>query len=238
MIYAVGDIHGHLKKLNKLLPQLPLKTSDRLVFLGDYIDRGPDSCGVMDELIRLKIERPLTVFLRGNHEQMMLLARRRFDPNWDSDLSQPSFDVGSLWFAEGGAATLRSYAGALGQQSKRWWHAIPESHWRFVLETEFEFVTEQYHFVHAGLLPSGCTWQADGLQDDPRLWIREPFLSNVQCNFGGKVVVFGHTPQMSGNPYLRDNKVGIDTGAAFGGPLTAIALAEDRPVVKEIYQAR
>ena len=89
-----------------------------------------------------------------------------------------------------------------------------------------EYVTKHYHFVHAGLLPPGRHWEGEGWGLDPRLWIREPFLSS-RADFDGRTVVFGHTPQMSGLPLIARNKIGLDTAAVFGGPLTAAAFESD-----------
>jgi len=101
-----------------------------------------------------------------------------------------------------------------------WLEAIPQSHWEFLRATQIEHVTPHYHFVHAGLLPPGMTSESEGWTIDPRLWVREPFLSS-RANFNGRIVVFGHTPQHKGRPLIHRNKIGLDTGAAYGGPLTA-----------------
>ena len=225
MIYAIGDIHGQVTMLRALLDKLralPLKDEDTLVFIGDYVDRGEDSRAVIETLIQLKQERPDTVFLRGNHEQLMLDAR--FGPPPQPGLREGFILHSELmlnWLQNGGVDTLLSYD---VQDFLRWWEALPESHWQFLQETQIEYVTPRYHFVHAGLLPPGETWEADGWDIDPRLWIREPFLSS-EADFEGRIVVFGHTPQMGGNPLLLPNKIGIDTGAAYGGWLTCAAFA-------------
>jgi serine/threonine protein phosphatase 1 len=239
VIFVVGDIHGHLEKLARVLAEVESRRrpGDLLVFIGDFIDRGPDSPGVLSTLIQIGEETPDAVFLRGNHEQMMLDARRRFDPAYQSDEPPPTFDAATLWFANGGDQTLASYDVA-DDELRRWWEIVPDEHWRFIESTSLEHVTERFHFVHAGLLPPGETWDGEELSLDPRLWIREPFLGS-EADFGGRIVVFGHTPMPLGRPYVRPNMIGIDTGAAYGGPLTAIALSEDpeRDPVLEILQA-
>jgi serine/threonine protein phosphatase 1 len=132
-----------------------------------------------------------------------------------------------LWRTNGGDETLLSYTDGMDEEEfLRWWEIIPDAHWQFIRETQIEFVTEQYHFVHAGLLPEGKYWEGQDRGFDPRLWIREPFLSSKDL-FDGRVVVFGHTPQ-TGRRILTDkNKIGIDTGAVFGGPLTAAVIDPD-----------
>ncbi len=207
-----------LRVLLATLRAQPLAATDTLVFLGDYIDRGEDSRAVVETLLALQAERPNTVFLRGNHEQMLLGAcdgpPSELDPDPNYILhAEPT----ALWLQNGGMETLDSYEAG---DFLRWREAIPDAHWNFFRKTGFEFVTERHHFVHAGLLPPGRNWPAsrDGL--DYRLWIREPFLSS-RADFDGRVVVFGHTPQSSGLPLVQRNKIGLDTGAVYGGPLTA-----------------
>ncbi len=224
LIYAIGDIHGQVTMLRALLARLralPLRDEDTLLFLGDYVDRGEDSRGVIETLLELRAERPNVVFLRGNHEQLMLDA---CDGPPSEPLDREGYVVHSEetthWLQNGGAETLFSY----GVENFLEWRAcIPEAHWEFLRATEMEYVSGLYHFVHAGLLPPGRSWEGAAYGLDPRLWIREPFLSFRQP-FDGRIAVFGHTPQRSGHPLVQRNKVGIDTGAVFGGPLTAIVI--------------
>ena len=223
MIYAIGDIHGYCAKLEHLLLKLKnhgMTDDDTLVFMGDYVDRGPDTAGVIDFLIELQAHRPRTVFLRGNHEQMMLDARQKFDPNFDSDNPVGNCDLGMHWFPNGGVETLRSYGQLNG---RHWTEIIPESHWNFVLNTQLEYEEDQYLFVHAGIVPPDLYWRFGVYDADPRLWIRDEFIRS-RSDFGGRVVVYGHTPSSSGLPVIQANKLGIDTGAGFGGPLTAVGL--------------
>lgn len=234
MIYAVGDIHGQHLKLVNLLNQIELRglsPADRLVFMGDYIDRGSRTREVLATLIELEGARPNTVFLRGNHEQMMLDARCCFDPEWRRRLTEPvAIEKAIVWFAEGGAATLESYGAGMAAENRRWWTSIPEEHWEFLERTSLDFTEGRYHFVHAGVVPPGKTWKPDLPGLDSRLWIRDTFLK-YKRDFPEGVVVFGHTPQLTGRPLMQRNKIGIDTAAAYGGPLTAIALrAEGGPV--------
>jgi serine/threonine protein phosphatase 1 len=217
LIYAVGDIHGEHWKLVQLLAKLPLTPEDRLVFIGDYIDRGPESRQVLELLVGLKDQRPDTIFLRGNHEQMMLDARKH----------KEDFMQSALWFGNGGSETVDSYP----KSSTGWIERIPDEHWQFLEKTEMEFREGPYIFVHAGLLPPKTRWP---YAEEPRLWVRHEFL-RYRGDFGG-VVVFGHTPQKTGRPLVEPNKIGIDTAVAFGGPLTAVGLSPDGSTEPLFYQ--
>ncbi len=240
MIYAIGDIHGQHAMLCDLLTKLialPLLAEDTVVFLGDYIDRGENARAVIETLLQWKDQHANTIFLRGNHEQLMLDA--------NADASDPALraQLTLVWLQNGGAETLLSYeppgfqdwcetvnysllripAGPLTDFKSsftHWLEVIPQAHWEFLRSTQMDYVTPRYHFVHAGLLPPGRTWESEGWTIDPRLWVREPFLSS-RADFDGRIVVFGHTPQRKGRPLIHRNKIGLDTGAAFGGPLTA-----------------
>ncbi|MDR3690470.1 MAG: metallophosphoesterase family protein [Fimbriimonas sp.] len=238
MIYAVGDIHGQLEKLRTLLTILRtagMTDADTLVFLGDYVDRGPDTAGVIGHLIEMRERRPNTVFLRGNHEQMLLDARQRYDCEFDARNPVGNCESGRYWHAEGGVQTLKSYG---PRNDRHWTEMIPESHWDFMLDTSLEFEEGVYRFVHAGVVPPGEDWHFGEFDADPRLWIRTLFHVS-DSEFDGKTIVFGHTPTADERPILMWNKIGIDTGAGYGGPLTAVGLPDpyDLRFVK-IYQAR
>lgn len=210
-----------LREMLVVLSSLPLGSDDQLVFLGDYIDRGEDSRGVIKTLLALKCTRPNTVFLRGNHEQLMLDALAIASAQ-DTDDPAIFNEETMLWAANGGRETLASYDIPYTPDAmKDWWMHIPEEHLQFIGATTLEYITPRYHFVHAGLLPPGRRWRSTGTDIEPRLWIRELFI-NSRARFGGRIVVFGHTPQLSGTPLVHNNKIGIDTGAVFGGTLTAI----------------
>jgi serine/threonine protein phosphatase 1 len=219
MLIAVGDIHGNVWKLRDLLTrlhELPLQEDDRLVFLGDYVDRGAEVPLTLDLLIQLKSQRPNTVFLRGNHDQAMMDVRDVVDPERETKLG---YQHVSWWFQYGGRETMAGYGGG-----SEWYQNVPPEHWEFLQATELEHREGGYIFVHAGLLPPGKRWFDP---EDPRMWIRELFLES-DADFGG-IVVFGHTPTRDGNPIVHANKIGIDTGAAFGGPLTAALLQPHHP---------
>jgi serine/threonine protein phosphatase 1 len=220
LVYAIGDSHGcvdHLRALHEaILEDAERAAPERrvAVYLGDYVDRGPDPRG----LIALLIEEPLPGFERvhliGNHEAFLL----RF---------LEDVTVAALWMMNGAAATCRSYgvdpAGpsehAVGDDwlQRELKARIPESHLAFFAGLRPHHLEGDYLFVHAGIRP-GIPLEAQ--QESDLLWIREPFLSSDE-DFG-KVVVHGHTPGDA--PVVRANRIGVDTGACYGGQLTALAL--------------
>jgi serine/threonine protein phosphatase 1 len=221
----VGDVHGHVEKLQALLPQLAARAEpgDALVFVGDYIDRGPDSRGVVDrvlEQVRGAWNGPVTT-LMGNHEEMML----------DYLSPEPRYDP-FVWIQNGGMQTIDSYTG--GEWEIHLADALPPEHLAFFEGLERWHEDENGIYVHAGLLPGE---PPEAATDEVRLWVRELFIgSSYQWE---KVVVFGHTPQfephrglfanrkkMKWRPLDRPEKIGIDTGAAYGGPLTAVILPD------------
>jgi serine/threonine protein phosphatase 1 len=193
---AIGDIHGMADQLDALLAQVP--DDGMLVFLGDYLDRGPQVPRVLARLLALEGERPC-VFLRGNHEALALAS-----------LVDGNIDMERVWLQNGGTATLKSY---------RW--ALPDDHVAFLLRTQTMYLTPDYCFVHAGLRPGA---PPEATSDHDRLWIREPFLS-ADYDWG-RLVVHGHTPTPNALPDVRPNRINIDTGAVYGGPLTALLLPE------------
>jgi len=171
-LFAIGDIHGCLDPLNVLLDRIRPTQADTIVTLGDYVDRGPDSKGVIDRLLDLSHSCKL-VSLMGNHEQMMLSARR------DRQAARE-------WQTFGGLETLESYDGGLD--------AIPEGHWRFLIDALPYHETESHIFVHGALF-------ADiEMTDQPRsklLWGR---FKEIEPHISRKIVICGHTPQISGRP--------------------------------------
>jgi len=242
VLVAVGDVHGQLALLEDLLSQIDsagLLDAARLVFLGDYIDRGPDSRGVIERLLELRRQRPDTVFLRGNHEQMLLDA---LDAGTGSSSAAPRVVPLALWLQGGGDATVRSYGIEPAAPNRAALAAcrdvLPADHLAFLRSLTMEYVAERHHFVHAGLPPPGRpVVLPDGR--DPRLWIRYDFLQS-DSDFGGRTVVYGHTPYRDGQPVIEATRIGIDTAAAYGGPLTAVALAPEvsgRASVMAVLQA-
>jgi serine/threonine protein phosphatase 1 len=203
-IFVIGDIHGCLGMLNRLLEKIPWRPGrDELVFLGDYIDRGEDPKGVVDLILDLQRSFPLIHCLKGNHESMLLdylLGVNR-----------------DRYLANHGHITLRSYSVDLENPAME---NFPE-HVDFFRSLKPLIEVDDYYFVHAGFRPG--TAIHDQLEED-LFWIREPFLS-TPYDFGRKVI-FGHTPFVE--PLVAKNKIGIDTGAVFGNKLTCIELPDER----------
>ena len=162
--YVIGDIHGCLRPLRRLLRKADPQPEDRLIFIGDYIDRGPESREVVDYLLDLSFP---TIFLLGNHERMLL----DFLEGEDED----------VFLANGGQATLRSYGGDPDD--------IPQSHLGFFRGLRSMYETADYLFVHAGIRPMIPLAEQD-VRD--LLWIRQEFFQ-FRGRFP-KPVVFGHTP--------------------------------------------
>jgi serine/threonine protein phosphatase 1 len=214
-VYAVGDVHGCLDQLAAIHDQIAADLLARpiseatIIHLGDYIDRGPDSAGVIEHLLR-GFAGARSVNLMGNHEHMMLQA-----------VDTGELEDFELWMLNGGRASLRSWQiGALGA-TRELAHRVPAEHLGFMRGLALSHREGGYLFVHAGLRP-GLPIEAQSTHD--LLWIREPFLS-WRGDFGS-VIVHGHTPMQG--PVVKANRIGIDTGAVLGGPLTCAVLEEDR----------
>lgn len=208
-IIAIGDIHGCSRTLKKLVKDLEIFPDHRLLFVGDYIDRGASSSDVISFLLELKNRREC-IFLRGNHEQMLLDAL---------DKGERSF-----WLFNGGQETLESY----GLETDN--IDLPSDHLEFIRETKFWYETSGYFFVHAGLSPTKTIRQSLQKPVDTHdfLWCREHL--DAPDTPWEKVVVFGHTPRPD---LIRGpNMIGIDTGCVFSsrdmGTLTALVLPEGR----------
>ena len=202
-IFVIGDIHGMKDEMISLIHKLPFDDKDLVIFLGDYIDRGYDSKGVIDFLINFKKIHSNTVYLMGNHEDMLLsFMNGRFDRE--------------IYFFNGGERTLKSYniPSSEYKYAKKY---MPQSHLDFLNSLFLYYKTDKYLFVHAGLKPG---IPLDRQEKDDLLWIRDEFIYSKK-NFGKKVV-FGHT--VFEEPLVMDNKIGIDTGLVFGGKLTSLEL--------------
>jgi serine/threonine protein phosphatase 1 len=203
-LYVIGDIHGSLESLERLLDKInPDLSRDRLVFVGDYIDRGPQSKGVVDYIIRLQNQAPpeQIICLKGNHEAMFLAFLQ----------GEPA----EMFLFNGGLATLEAYWGDDWVDRKGL--VLSPDHEQFYRDLPLYYETPDYIFVHAGLKPGLPL--AEQVEDD-LLWIRGEFITSEE-DFGRRVI-FGHTPFKQ--PLLMPNKIGIDTGAVYGNFLTAIKL--------------
>ena len=208
-IFAIGDIHGCFSMLEELLDSIPLDPAeDRLVFIGDYIDRGPHARQVVDHIISLKEEYKKVTCLLGNHEEMFM-----------DYLERPDEDTRSMFYLNGGGETVRSY----GRRDKQGDEQInlPARHRSFFKSLPLWYETGDYLFVHAGVRP-GIELAKQSRKD--LLWIRNEFI--FSSHEFGKTVVFGHTP--FSKPIMEANKIGIDTGAVYGGHLTCIELPSRR----------
>jgi serine/threonine protein phosphatase 1 len=199
-LLAVGDIHGCLDHLERLMARVQPVPEDRVVFLGDYIDRGPDGKGVLEYLIGFGRRFPRSVFLKGNHEEMFL--------NFLNGRDQ------ALFIFNGGGTTLESYQEEKGIR-------IPKAHIDFLESLRSFYENENFIFVHAGLRPGKSL--ADQQEND-LIWIREEFIGSDYD--WGKTVVFGHTPRPE--PLFAENKIGLDTGAVYGRVLSCCDVDRQR----------
>ncbi|MDE2110392.1 MAG: serine/threonine protein phosphatase [Alphaproteobacteria bacterium] len=216
-VYAVGDVHGCLAQLSALLAKIEADASGfageiQPIFLGDYVDRGPDSKGVIDRLLAAREERDCR-FIRGNHDQFML-----------DFLEQPA--LYRDWRDFGGRETLLSYGvvpplfdndRACEQARDALRTALPERHLKFLNDLEYSLEIGGYYFTHAGVRPGA---PLDRQKPEDLLWIRDEFLLS-DADFG-KIVVHGHTPMEA--PVSRFNRISVDTGAYATGRLSAAVL--------------
>jgi serine/threonine protein phosphatase 1 len=203
-IFAIGDIHGCLGKFEALIQNIDANPqNDTLIFIGDYIDRGNSSSKVVDYVIQLKSEYKKVVCLLGNHEYMLI----RYLEGVDED----------IYLENGGIATLHSYGIRLSDEPGKRKAKIPREHREFFESLLPYYETKNHIFVHAGLKP-GLPLRQQTMSD--LLWIRHEFVE-AEDDFG-KMVVFGHTPL--NYPLIMPNKIGIDTGAIYGGKLTCVEL--------------
>ena len=193
-LLAIGDIHGCNRALIALLEAVDPGPDDTLITLGDYVDRGSDSRGVIETLINLRPQTRL-ITLCGNHELMMLTSR---DEGGESI---------ALWMINGGDMTVDSYrANTLDD--------IPSAHWDFLRECKRHHETEHHLFAHACLDPD---LPLNTQPDEVLFW---EHLSVEIRHKSGKQLVCGHTPQRSGLPWVTPGTVCLDTAACRGGWLT------------------
>jgi serine/threonine protein phosphatase 1 len=215
-VYAIGDVHGLSQRLIALhaairtdLHRRPI-ASAVLIHLGDYVDRGPDSAGVVEHLAAgPPIEGLATINLIGNHENTMLEA--------------VGGDAASAtdWIFNGGEPALESYGIPSGTPRQEWAGMIPAAHMAFLHSLTVSHREGGYMFVHGGIRPGV---DLDEQLRDEVIRMRHPFLNSEADH--GAVIVHGHTPIKT--PVIKPNRIGIDTGAVFGGPLTCLVLEDDR----------
>ncbi len=215
-VYAIGDIHGCAEQLDALHAQIADDLAARpvasavLIHVGDYVDRGPDTAGV---LARLAAGCPVPgaemINLIGNHENTMLeaLGGERA--------------AATDWLFAGGRPSLESYGVDPNSPRDTWPAAVPPEHIAFLKGLKTMHREGGYAFVHAGVRPHV---PLDQQARDDLLRMRQPFLYS-EVDFGA-VVVHGHTPVK--HPVIRHNRIAIDTGAVFGGPLTCLVLETDQ----------
>ena len=215
-LYAIGDVHGCLDALTEThraieadLAARPVEDW-RVIHLGDYVDRGPDSRGVVEFLVE-RASDPRMVFLRGNHDEMFSAAM-----TGDRKMAE-------TWLNNGGVETLESYGLTLMdfldglRAGEPMQGKVPQSHLAFLEGLSLSEMLGDYYFVHAGIDP---TRPLSDQEPEAQLWIREKFLSSDAEHHA--VIVHGHTPVPRVD--VRMNRIGIDTGAVFGGRLSCIVL--------------
>lgn len=201
-LLAIGDIHGCLLQLNDLLNLVKPTPDDTVITLGDYVDRGPDSRGVLDRLIALKKSGMKLHCIRGNHEVLMLAARQ----------GQGSRN---MWFGVGGLQTLGSYGASPGRSGTI--EDVPQEHWEFLEYNLLDYhEVEKHIFVHAGVY---CDIDMDEQPDYRLYW---EFLPEAMRHHSGKPVICGHTSQKSGEVKVIPGAVCIDTHGYGGGWLTCL----------------
>ena len=194
---AIGDIHGCFTALETLLIAVDVKPNDLIITLGDYVDRGPDSRSVLDLLISLWKQDQL-IAIRGNHDDMMMGARRKNSARQN-------------WLALGGDATLRSYKKSATLKD------VPSEHWEFLEHSCVNYYQTKTHiFVHAGL------WPDLPLDEQPEFVLHYERFHNPAPHQSGKIMICGHTNQKSGLPNDKGHAICIDTRAYGGGWLTCL----------------
>ena len=204
--YAIGDVHGCLEQLQQLVETCEKDSESQkstFILLGDYIDRGPNSRGVIEFLLGLqKCSPDQIICLKGNHEDLFLAAL-------DGE------DAEMHWLSNGGDTTLLSYGATRARD-------LPSSHIDWIRSLPLFHDAGRRFFVHAGVNPDRSL---DRQRSRDFLWIRKPFLSSEK-DFG-RLIVHGHTPVQSGVPDRHFNRLNIDTGAVYGQSLTAAVFDKD-----------
>ncbi len=202
-VFAIGDVHGCLTALQLLDKELVFGPEDKVIMLGDYVDRGPDSKGVIDFLLELR-KRTKLITLRGNHEVIMMEARTR------------GVDYTLSWMGVGGVETMASY-------NAKNLSDIPPAHWEFMESTQSIYETSTHFFVHANVMPD---IPLDKQVENVVYWERFRGYERPHCS--GKIMVCGHTSQHSGKPFNIGHAVCIDTWVYGDGWLTCLEVATGR----------
>lgn len=203
--WVVGDIHGCAHELSVLLDEIAPQSTDTVVFLGDYIDRGPASRDVVDRLLQLRREHPATVFLRGNHEDMFL-AYLGFEGRYAES-----------FLLNGGLPTLQSY-GIFGRDGAEAAARVPDDHLEFLTTLRTWHSVDPFLCVHAGVRPTVPLERQD---EEDLFWIRREFVETPHPF--PVTIVFGHTAAREVFVDLPF-KIGLDTGVVYGNKLSALAL--------------
>jgi serine/threonine protein phosphatase 1 len=218
-LFAIGDLHGCLDELEVLLDTLGPGDDDTIVFLGDYVDRGPAVRRLVDRLLDIRSQPLTTVFLRGNHEDM-LLAYLGLDGQH-----------GDVYLENGGGATLASYGVPAGTPPSDTLALLPEGHIAFFRSCELHHLAAPFLFVHAGIRPGVPLTQQ---RDDDLLWIRDEFFT--QPHTLPYTVVYGHTPTREARVELP-YRIGLDTGVVYGNKLSCLD-ADGRRLIQVARGAR
>jgi len=212
VIYAVGDIHGQLQQLQNALALIETDggTEAEIVFLGDFVDHGPNARGVIDTLVQGQKQERRWICLRGNHDRMFA----RFLQDGQQHDNRISSGIGWLNPAVGGLTTLASYGvdGLAPDVLAKAQNAVPESHQKFLQNLPLWHPHEELIFVHAGIRPQVAIAQQS---EDDLLWIRDEFLDFKASH--GPLIVHGHTALR--HPMHCGNRINLDGGAKTGNPL-------------------
>src|SRR5208282_2251365 len=214
-LFAIGDIHGCPDELGAILRRIAPRADDTVVFVGDYVDRGPSSRDVVEQLLEFARGPAEVVFLKGNHEDMMLAF-----------LGLPGH-YGESFLFNGGFATLQSYGIDEADIVEETGNdeivsRLAAGHLDFLQNLETSHLRPPYLFVHAGVHPLR---ELEDQDDEDLLWIRQEFIANPHGL--GHTVIFGHTPVrdvLIDLPY----KIGLDTGLVYGGKLSCVEFTERR----------
>jgi serine/threonine protein phosphatase 1 len=219
--FALSDIHGCYDELMALFARLPIEPErDRVVFLGDYVDRGPNTRKVVEQVMAWEASYPHWVFLCGNHEDELLKAL-----HYDGRVH----DWPELWYRQGGRETLLSYLPDARRNDQplrlSGGELIPTEHLAWLASRPRYFEDDAYIYVHAGLKPGKTPQETD---PDDLIWIRDEFLTSAYD--WGRKVIHGHTPAWNLEPEVRPNRINIDTAVCYSpdNKLTAIELPAER----------